>query len=110
MRSLFKRKDKISLYCNFSNFSSILKNKDQVGQLDKSYSGTDSSHLMGSNRVLDQEERKKTVTHVIDDSKIHHEQNPNLLNKKVNLDEKLQKEESERNNQDQTQKTNVDKL
>lgn len=38
------------------NFSSILHNKDQVGRTDKSYSGTDSKHSLGSDRVWNDKE------------------------------------------------------
>lgn len=49
---------------------SILKNKDQKGESDKSYSGTDSKHGLGSDRVLDDRERK-TMTTPVDDKNVH---------------------------------------
>lgn len=49
---------------------SILKNKDQTGESDKSYSGTDTKHTYGSDRVLKDQDKKRVTTNV-DDSSIH---------------------------------------
>ena len=60
--------------------ASILKNKDQTGESDKSYSGTDSKHLYGSDRVV-QESKKKILNTNVDDSNLHqqhHAKNPFL--------------------------------
>ena len=59
--------------------ASILKNKDQTGESDKSYSGTDSKHLYGSDRVV-QESKKKILNTNVDDSSLHqhHAKNPYL--------------------------------
>jgi hypothetical protein len=50
---------------------SIIKNKDQKGEHDKSYSGTDSRHLGGSNRVLDEDD-KPSIVKVVSDASVHH--------------------------------------
>ncbi len=50
--------------------ASILKNKDQIGESDKSYSGTDSKHLYGSDRVVE-ESKKKILNTNVDDSNLH---------------------------------------
>jgi hypothetical protein len=70
-------KTKTSLLINFKPYLksfSILKNKDQKGEHDKSYSGTDSKHQAGSNRVLD-DDNNPTITTVITDSQLHHHTN-----------------------------------
>ncbi len=63
--------------CNFlklkhhtRNFTSILKNKDLAGEADKSYSGTDTKHVLGSNRVLNDND-KKILNTTVNDSKVH---------------------------------------
>jgi hypothetical protein len=57
-------------YVKFNFTGSILKNKDQVGESDKSYSGTSSKHVMGSDRVVKDREQKGLTTNV-DDSQTH---------------------------------------
>jgi hypothetical protein len=49
---------------------SILKNKDQTGETDKSYSGTDTKHTLGSDRVL-KDHHKRGLTTNVDDSSAH---------------------------------------
>ncbi len=68
---------------------SILKNKDQTGETDKSYSGTDSRHTYGSDRVL-KDHNKKRVTNNVDDSSIHdHKITPlNMKNDIINQEQK----------------------
>jgi hypothetical protein len=63
---------KTSLFGKFlkkSKFSSILKNKGQSTE-DKSYSGTDSKHIYGSDRV-NVDQAKKGLTTPVDDTLTH---------------------------------------
>jgi hypothetical protein len=55
---------------NIKDSASILKNKDQTSENDKSYSGTDTKHTFGSDRVLE-EPKKKGLTTNVDDSTVH---------------------------------------
>ncbi len=69
--TFFKNKKEFrSLFLNNFKRFSILKNKDQKGEHDKSYSGTDSKHQGGSDRVLD-DEHKSGITTVVSDSNLH---------------------------------------
>jgi hypothetical protein len=93
-RNTLKSKHKIN------NFSSILKNKDQTGTSDKSYSGTDTKHTMGSDRVL-ADDHQKFMT-IIDDTKLH--QQKNVPSTEMDKSENQNKTTEQENKQQQSQK------
>ena len=77
MKTLYKYGNKIKLNTsgflnpiNLKMFCGLLKNKDQKGDSDKSYSGTDSKHILGSDRIIQDKERK-TLTTPVDDTTTH---------------------------------------
>jgi len=73
--TFFKNKTELrSLFLNNFKQFSIIKNKDQKGEHDKSYSGTDTKHQGGSDRVLD-DEHKSGITTVVTDSNLHQHTN-----------------------------------
>ena len=92
---------------------SILHNKDQVGPSDKSYSGTDSKHTYGSDRVND-DKLKKGLTSTPDDSSVHHNiRHPNLNQEKASKemanDNKLDESLKKRDNNKIVKETDKDK-
>jgi hypothetical protein len=72
---LFRQKNKCFAKYNIA-YLSTFKNKDKNSESDKSYSGTDTKHIYGSDRVI-KDVDSKVITKSVNDEQTHKDIHPN---------------------------------